>query len=58
MKEKMTKRVIFSKCSYLDVNHFLMETFTGGVNKAERHYSAAVVGFSFVQQYFKLTEVM
>ena len=54
----MTKRDIFSKCSYLDVNHFLMETFTGGVNKAERHYSAAVVRFSFVQQYFKLTEVM
>ena len=34
MKEKMTKRDIFSNCSYLDVNHFLMETFTGGVNKA------------------------
>ena len=34
MKEKMTKRDIFSNCSYLDVNHFLMETFTGAVNKA------------------------
>lgn len=34
MKEKMAKRDIFSNCSYLDVNHFLMETFTGGVNKA------------------------
>ena len=34
MKEKMTKRDIFSNCSYLDIYHFLMETFTGGVNKA------------------------
>ena len=36
MKEKMTKRDIFSNCSYLDVNHFLMETFTGVLIK--QHY--------------------
>ena len=40
MKEKMTKRDICSNCSYLDVYHFLMETFTGVLTK--QHYRKAL----------------